>query len=101
MRIPARSETIRAVQKVLLVHGLQQHRDRPLEHLVLKGWDAKRAALPVAFRNVHAPHWRRPVVTGLRQLQQLREIALELLRVLFGGLPILSRRATFPGTTIG
>ncbi len=38
-------EAVRTVQKVLLVDRFQQHDDRSLEYLVLKGWDSNRTRL--------------------------------------------------------
>src|ERR1022692_4440234 len=62
-------EAERAVQKVLLVNGLQHHRDRALQHLILEGRDAQRAHLATVFRDVRTPHWRRPVRAGLRAFE--------------------------------
>ena len=71
MRRPARPEAVRAVQKVLLVDRFQHHHHRPLKHLVLEGRDPDRARLaPVALRNVHPPHRRRPVRPGLEAVEQ-------------------------------
>ncbi len=48
MRRAPRPEAVRAVEKVLLVDGLQHHRDRALQDLVLEGRDADRSRLRAA-----------------------------------------------------
>ena len=56
VRRATRPEAVRAVQEVLLVDGLQQHRDRALQHLILEGRNANGSRLlPISLRDVHAP----------------------------------------------
>jgi len=103
VRSSPRPEAIRAVQKVLLVDCLQYHRHRLLKHLVFKRRYPYRADFrPVPFRNVHAPHRRRSVgVSGLRSVEQLLEIALQLSRILLRRLAIHSHRAVLAHAPIG
>ena len=85
---PPWPETVRAIQKVLLIDRFQHHDHRPLKHLVLEGGNADRARLAAlsALRDVHTPHWRRPVHARLRAVQQRLEVGLQVRRVLFRGL---------------
>src|SRR5450432_4469983 len=57
------SKAVRAIQKVLLVHGIQHHGDRALKHLVFESRDPDGSRLfTVALRDVHTPHRRRAIV---------------------------------------
>src|SRR6185437_15140463 len=94
MRGATRPEAVRAVQEVLLVDGLQHHRHRALQDLVLEGRDADRARLRARpLRDVDPPHGRRAVRARLRAVEQRPEVVLQVRRVLLRGLPIHARRA--------
>src|SRR5262249_55246165 len=79
-----RSEAVGAGKKVLLVDGLQHHDDRPLRHLVLKGWKAEGPERPgsIALGDVHPPDRWRLVAAWLDALQEVRKVGLQVLRVL-------------------
>src|SRR5262245_356248 len=95
-------EAIRAVVKVLLVDRLQQHDDRPLQHLVCKRRDADGSGLVTrALRYVHPPHRRRPVRAGLRRLQQSLQVAPESLVEVVDGLSIHAHGPVRPRSLIG
>ena len=67
---PLWAEAIRAVQKVLLVDCLQQHRDCTLQDLVLKGrnpYGSRLATVPL--RDVHPTHGRRLIASGLEAFE--------------------------------
>jgi site-specific DNA recombinase len=68
-RRAVRPEAVRAVQKLLLIDGFQDHRHCALQHLVLEGRDSERPLLALALRDVDAPHGGRTVCTGLRALE--------------------------------
>jgi hypothetical protein len=81
-------EAVRAGEKILLVHCLQRHRDRPLKHLVLEGGNPQRTRPATPFRDVHTAHGRRAVRPGLRSVEQRLEVLLQVLRVLLRALPV-------------
>ena len=77
-----RPEAVREVVKLLLVDLADHHRHRALQDLVLEGRDADRTGLrPIALRDVHPPHRRRPVLPGLRAVEERLEVGLQVLRV--------------------
>ena len=79
MRRAMRPEAVRAVKKLLLVDGLQHHRDRALQDLVLEGGNADGSRLrPAPLRDVDPPHRRRPVRARLRAFEKRLEIALQI-----------------------
>ena len=97
VRRPSRSEAVRTVQKVLLVHGFQHHDDRPLEDLVLESRDTDRTRLRTrAFRYVHPPHRRCSVRAGLGSVQEIDQLRLQVVAdVLLGRLSVHADRAVF------
>ena len=65
-----RTETVGAFREDRLVRGLQYHRHRSLENLVLDGGDADGSGFgSVAFRDVSAPDRRCLVTTGLEPVE--------------------------------
>ncbi len=64
---------------------------RPLQNLVLEGRNADGSTLlPIALRDVDAPHRGGPVRPGLRSLQQRPEVLLQLRRIGFARLAVHS-----------
>ncbi len=93
---------MRAGQKVLLVHGLQDHCDRSLEELVLEGRDPDRPSLAtVAFRDVDPLHGRHSVAARLQATQQLVQIFIQVRSVVAARLAIHSGRSVLPGASVG
>jgi hypothetical protein len=88
-------ESVRAVQKFLLVYGLQHHRHGPLKHLVFVRRDAQRSLLSVAFRDVHASHRRGAIRPCFHAAEKRFEVALEVAFVLLRALAIHPTRAIF------
>src|ERR1700730_8058279 len=75
VRRASRSKTIRAIHKVLLVDGFQNHDDRPLEDLILKSRDTDRAGLWArSFQYVHPPHGWRSVRAGLGPVEKVCQL---------------------------
>src|SRR5688572_26910418 len=58
------TEAVRAVEKLLLVDGLESHRHRTLQHLVLERRDTDGPGLSSALRDVYAAHGRRAIRAG-------------------------------------
>src|SRR6516162_855873 len=77
-------EAVRAGKKVLLIDGLQHHDDRPLRHLVLKGWKAEgpKRSGSIALGDVYPSDRRRLITARLDALQEVRKIGLQVLRIL-------------------
>ena len=90
MRRASWPKAVRAVEKLLLVDGLQHHRHRSLKHLVLEGRNADGARLlTVALRDVYSSHGRCPVaVPDFARSSSVAEVFLQVRRVLFRGLPV-------------
>jgi len=102
VRRASRAEAVRAGQEVLLVHGLQDHRDRPLEELVLEGRDPDRPSLAtVTFRDVDPLHGRRSVAARLQATQQRVQILIQVRAVVAARLAIHSDRSVLPGASVG
>ncbi len=76
MRRALGPETVRAVQKVLLVNGLQHHRDSTLEDFIFEGRNAERTHPPIALRDVHPPDGWRFVQPGFGALEKRLEVLL-------------------------
>jgi len=95
-----RPETMRAVQKILLVHSVQHHRHRPLKDLILEGRNAKRTRPPVTLRDVHPPHGRCAVRPRLGAVEQRLEIFLQFRCVLFRALPVDALRSVLAGASV-
>src|SRR5262245_27921821 len=70
MRGPPWAKAIRAVQEVLLVHGIQHHRDRALKHLVFKGRDPEWTFGPVRLGDLDASDRRGVVRARLEAVEQ-------------------------------
>ena len=65
------AKAIREVVKLLLVDLPDHHRHRALQDLVLEGRNTDRTGLrPIALRDVHPSHRRRPVSPRLCAVQQ-------------------------------
>ena len=101
MRTPSRSKSIGAVIEVLFIYRFQQHHNRSLQHLVLKGGNPYGSFLvPRPFRYIHPSYRRRFVCPRLGTLLQALKILHQLLRVLFRRLPINSCRSIFTGLLV-
>src|SRR5215471_14864664 len=99
---PGGTKPIRAVEKLLLVDGLQYHRHRPLEHLILKGRHRDRTTSWASlFWNVGTPHRRSVVRSRLETIQQSRQVLVEVLCISLGGLAIDANRPILAGSPIG
>src|SRR5262245_19292634 len=61
VRRPTWAKAVRAVQEVLLIDGVQHHRNRPLKYFVFEGRDPERTFGPVRLGNLDTPD-RRGVV---------------------------------------
>ena len=81
-------EAIRAVQKVLLVDGLQHLAHGVLDHLVLERRDANRPCLPLGLGDVDTSDRLMAVPLGLQPRVQVLEVGLQVLPVLLLGDPI-------------
>jgi hypothetical protein len=79
MRRASAPEAVRAVEKVLLVDGLQDRGDPALQHLILEGGDPDRARSTVALRDVHSPDRRRVVLARVHPVDQAPEVSLQVL----------------------
>jgi site-specific DNA recombinase len=95
-------ETIRAVREVVLVDRFQQHDDRPLENLVLQGWDSDRAGLGfrVPFRNVHPPDRRSSIRAGFHAVEQPLEVSLQIGLILGRRHSVYARGCVLPGPPV-
>ena len=93
VRRPPRPVAVRTGKKVLLVHGLHDHRHRSLQHLVLEGRYPDGSPAPVALGHVGAAHWRRLVSARLEAIEKRAEVLLQPLLVLRAGPAIDARRA--------
>jgi hypothetical protein len=95
-------ETVRTVQKVLLIDWLQQHDDRPLKDLILQGGNSDRASLGsrAAFRNMHTSHRRRAVRAGFRAVEQALQVSLQILFVVSRGHSVYAHRSILAGASI-
>src|SRR5215469_18682447 len=89
MRRTSRPKAVRAVEKTLLIDGLQYHGHGSLEHFILEGGNADGSRLrTIAFRDVHPANWWRHVAAGMSAFKQRAEVALQIARVLLGHLPV-------------
>jgi len=95
-------ETIRAVQKVVLIDWLQQHDDRPLKNFVFQRRNPERTGLGTraAFRNVHSPHGRSVVRSRLRAVEQDLQVPLQILFVLLRGHSIHAHGTILAGAPV-
>src|SRR5262249_38270962 len=73
-----RPEAVGAGEKVLLVHILQNHNDRPLTYLVFESWKAERPTRSIRLRNICSSDRRRLVAAGLNASQEVQEIGLQV-----------------------
>ena len=97
-----RSEAVREVVELLLVDLADHHRHRALQDLVLEGRNTDRTGLrPIALRDVHPSHWRRPVSPGLRAVEKRQEVDLQLLRVCCRALSVDPAGAILPRAAVG
>src|SRR5262245_7337849 len=74
-------EAVGAGKKVLLVHCLQNHDNRPLAYLVLESWNAERPTRSIRLRNICPPNRRRLVAARLDASQEVQKIGLQVFRV--------------------
>src|ERR1700733_5815009 len=71
----SRSEAVREVVERLLVHRLEHHRYRPLQHLILEGGDTDGTRLhPIPLRDMHPPNRRGSVSTRLRAVEERLQV---------------------------
>ena len=75
---PTGPKTIRAVQEVLLVDGVQHNHDRALKHLVFKRRNPDRAGRPVSLRDLDATNRRRSIRTRLETVKQRLEVGFQV-----------------------
>jgi hypothetical protein len=101
VRGPTGPKAVRAVQEVLLVDGVQHHRDRPLKHFVFKGRDPERTRCPVSLRDFDAPDRRGVVRAGLEAVQQRPEVALQVRRIVRRRLLVYADRAILARLLVG
>ena len=101
VRIAARPKAERAVQEVLLVDWLKQHRDGPLRYLVLEGRDAERTLAPIRFVDVATSDWRRAITTRFKPIDQVLQILLQMGRILLRRLTVDSHRTVLARALIG
>ena len=95
-------ESVRAIQKILLVHRLQHHQHRALEDFVLQRWNADRACLARArLLQVYPAHRRRTIPTRLEPFEQPRQVRLHLGLVVRRRHPVHSRRRVLAGSPVG
>src|SRR6516225_10242517 len=88
VRTAARPEAKRAVQKLLLVDGLQQHEDGALRHLVLEARYAKRPLPAIALGYVVATYRRGEIAPRFEPLDQFQKVLLQVGRILFCALTV-------------
>src|SRR5512133_3137662 len=90
-------KSIRAIQKGLLVHGLQHNDHRPLQDFVLEGRDTEwPQLLAVSLRYVYTSHrWGAVRVAGLGTVEQCPEIVLQVHRIFRCCLTVDTRRSIF------
>ena len=86
--IPSRPEAEGAVQKVLLVDGLQHVTHGALDHLVLKRRNPNRSCPTSVFGDVHPTNRLMPIPLGPQPGAQVLKIALQVLPILVLGDPI-------------
>src|ERR1044071_1343569 len=67
---PTWAEPVRAGQEVLLVNGIQHHRDRPLKHFIFKRRDSKGTRCPVSLGDFDSPDRWRVVRARLEAIEQ-------------------------------
>ena len=97
-----RPESVRAIQKVLLVHRLQHHQHRALEDFVLQRRDANRACLARSrLLQMHPAHRRRSIPPGLEPFEQPRQVRLQFGLVLRRRHPIHTRRRVLAYSPVG
>src|SRR5262249_34464490 len=78
MRGATAPKPVRAVEKILLVNGLQHHRHRALQDLVLEGRDALRILLPVLRMGLGMSSTLRTIAAGPGCLEALDRRSIEL-----------------------
>ena len=102
VRTTPRPESVRALQKVLLVHRLQHHQHRALQDLVLQRRNADRARLArPRLLEMHPAHRRRPIPPGLEPFEQPRQVRLQLGLVVRRRHPVHTRRRVLAGSPPG
>src|SRR5262245_5706130 len=96
------TKAIRAVVELLRVALADHHGHRTLQDLVLEGRNTDRTSFrPIALRDVHTTHRRRPVTPRFRAIEERLEVRLQLLRVLLRGLSIDPGSTVLPRASIG
>ena len=94
-------KTIRAVQKVLLVHGLQHFGHGTLDNLVLQRRDPNRSRRPIILGDVHPSDRLMSITLRLHPLVQLPEVALQILPVILLGDSIHAHRGVLSDAAVG
>jgi hypothetical protein len=93
---PTRPESVRTVQKVLLIDRLEKHGDCTLQQLVFRGRDADWTGFFArSFRDVHAPDRWRKIGPRLRTIQQRLQVGFEVLPIIRYRPAIMSGGAVF------
>ena len=89
---PSWSKPVRDPDKLRLVDRLEHHLHRLLDDLVFQRRDAERSRPPIAFRDVHAPHWLRMIAATMDSVLQIEQAFVETLAVLVPGHPVHAGR---------
>src|SRR5215510_11069359 len=101
VRVAPWAETVGAVEKILLLHGVKHQSDRPLKHFIFEGGKPDRAqACAGLLRDVYSPHWWGDIGTRLQTREQRLQMCWEVGCIGLSRLAIDPDRAIFPGTAI-
>ena len=92
MLITPGPETVGEAKKILLVNGVQNFDDRPLDNFVLQRGDPKRPLSTAGLRNEHPPRGLGSIRTSMHSAMQIFEICLQALLVLLPCYTIRTRR---------
>ena len=101
MRRPFRPKAVRAGPKVLFIDSFQNHRDRPLRHLVFEGRDAERPLRAIRFRDVGSPHRRSLIAARFDAFEEVRKIGLQVRLILVRRDPIDACRPILARQRVG
>ena len=98
-----RSEPVRDVQKVRLIHRFQHHQHRTLEDLILERRYPQRPGLVgrALLGDVHPPHRRSHVRAGLGAVQEVLKVVHQVDLVVRRSLSVHADRSVFAGLAIG
>src|SRR6516225_1317098 len=77
------SKPIGAIEKILLVDGIEQFPHRFLHDLVLQGGNRDRSLFPVFLGDIDSAQWLALIFSILEPLMKLEDVSLGVLLVLF------------------